>query len=109
LIALGPSVGEGGALKLLILKKFACLVPPSGVMRRRTLTFRSISIHRRTFSYGSKNQNSRFTGFVQWAIKVAKKLQYCTTPFLAENELDLMSTFAAPPVGESYQSQPIFQ
>jgi len=74
-MALGRSVGEGRVLKIAHFeKKFACLAPPSGVMRQRTLSFRLISIHRRTLSYGSKNKNSHSTGFFyQWAIKVAKK------------------------------------
>jgi len=46
-----------------ILKKFACLAPPSGVMRQRTLSFRLTWIQRPTFSYNSKNQSNRSTSY----------------------------------------------
>jgi len=49
-MAVGRSVREEGRLKLPILKKFACFAPPSGVMRQRSLSFRSIWIQRPTFS-----------------------------------------------------------
>jgi len=62
-MTLGHSVGEGGHLKLPILKNLACLAPPSGVMRQRTLSFWFIWIQCLVFSYGSKNQNSRLSSF----------------------------------------------
>jgi len=62
------------------------LAPPSGVMRQRTLSYRLISIHRRTLSYVSKNiRTLALRVFVPWAIKVGKNLENCTSPFLPEN------------------------
>jgi len=76
-----PWVREG-RLKLPILKNLACLAPPSGVMRQRTLTFRLIWIQRLVFSYGSKNQNSRFYSF--WSMgnqswKKSRKLRHAVS------------------------------
>jgi len=89
-MALGRTVGEGKALKVAHFeKKCACLAPPSGVMRQSTPSFRLIVIKRRTYSYGSKNQNSRSTGFCSMGDQSCKKkLENCTSQFLAENGLE---------------------
>jgi len=72
-MALDRSVGEGGVLKFAHLKKFACLTPPSGVMRQHALSFQLIWIRRLTLSYGPKNQNTHFTGLCSMGDQSCKK------------------------------------